>query len=469
MGLRDILVLIPVMMAVPIGFFRPWLGVLSWTWIGLMNPHRLTWAIRDWPVAEGVAISTLLGLFLSQDRRRIPLTFETVLLSLLTVYFTITTIVAWFPDPAWSGWERVMKIYLFTFVTTMLIFRRDRVRWLILVIVFSLGFYGIKGGFFSIVTGGQYRVWGPPGTFIGDNTALGLVLCMNLPLALVAARQERDNKWLRRALYAVFWLSIPAILFTYSRGAFLGLLAVLTPIGWRYKGRVLVLLMVAGLTFYLAENLVPSQWVDRQESTLDYQQDYSAMQRIQAWGVATNIALHRPLFGAGFNFVSGISNSQWLSYANFVGEFYNSKRAAHSIYFEVLGEHGFVAFGLFCTLLFGTFLRLRRLAKRAAYTEETAWIGGYARAVHLALIPYIIAGAFLSLAYFDLFYYLVALSAILHREYAEATAAAVARTADTALLDPELEMQTSQAILAQSAGNGSSRRRSPPYNPRARY
>lgn len=466
MGLRDILVLIPVVLAVPIGFFRPWLGALAWTWIGLMNPHRLTWAIRDWPVAEGVAISTLLGLILTQDRRRIPLTFETVLLGLLTVYFTITTITAWYPDPAWSGWDRAMKIYLFTFVTTMLIFRRDRIRVFMLVVVFSLGFYGIKGGFFSIITGGQYRVWGPPGTFIGDNTALGLVLCMNLPLALVAARQERDNKWLRRALYAVFWLSIPAILFTYSRGAFLGLLAVLVPIGWRYKGRILVLLMVTGLMVYVAENIVPNKWVERQESTLNYQQDHSAMQRIQAWGVATNIALHRPLFGAGFNFVSGVSNSEWLSYANFVGKFYDSKRAAHSIYFEVLGEHGIVALGLFCTLLFGTFLRLRRLAKRAAYTEETAWISGYARAAHLALIPYIIAGSFLSLAYFDLFYYIIALSAILHREYAEVTAAAAVKS--DALPDTELEAQLSQAMLARSTGYGSGRRRSPLHSTRWR-
>lgn len=451
-------------MAVPIGFFRPWLGVLAWTWIGLMNPHRLTWTIRDWPVAEGVAISTLLGLVLTQDRRRIPLSFETVVLGLLVVYFTITTAVAWYPAAAWPMWERVMKIYLFTFVTTMLIFRRDRIRLLMLVVVFSLGFFGIKGGIFSILTGGQYRVWGPPGSFIGDNTALGLALCMTLPLALVAARQE-TNKWLRRALYAVFWLSIPAILFTYSRGAFLGLLAVLAPMGWRYKGRVLVLLVLGGLVFYMADNLLPDKWIERQATTLNYEQDHSAMERIQAWGVATNIALHRPLFGAGFNFTSGISNSRWLGYANFVDEWAHEARAAHSIYFQVLGEHGIIAFLLFCALLFGTFWRLRRLAAQA-HTAETAWIGGYARGVQLSLIPYMVAGAFLSLSYFDLFYYLVALSAILHREYAEATAAAAVQ-ADRALLDPELEMQISQAMLARSAGNGSSRRRSSSYNPRS--
>ncbi|MDN5871940.1 MAG: putative O-glycosylation ligase, exosortase A system-associated [Nitrococcus sp.] len=452
-------------MAVPIGFFLPWFGVLAWTWIGLMNPHRLTWAIRDWPIAQWVAISTLLGLLLTQDRKRIPLSFETMLLGLLVVYFTITTIAAWSPAAAWPQWEKVMKIYLFTFVTTMLIFRRERIRLLMLVVVFSLGFYGVKGGVFSILTGGQYRVWGPPDSFIADNTALGLALCMNLPLALVAARQE-TNKWVRWALYTVFWLSIPAILFTYSRGAFLGLLAVLTPIMWRYKGRFLVLLLIGGLALYTAENLVPDKWVERQETTLNYEQDHSAMQRMQAWGVATNIALDRPLFGAGFNFVYGIDNSQWLSYANFVDEWAHVSRAAHSIYFEVLGEHGIIAFALFCALLFGTFWRLRRLAKQA-YTAETAWIGGYARGVQLALIPYMTAGAFLSLAYFDLFYYLIALSAILHREHADATAAAVAKS-DALLSATELEAQTPRAMPARSADYGSHRSCSPPYNPRLR-
>ncbi|MDN5850859.1 MAG: putative O-glycosylation ligase, exosortase A system-associated [Nitrococcus sp.] len=452
-------------MAVPIGFFRPWFGVLAWTWIGLMNPHRLTWAIRDWPVAQGVAIATLLGLLVARDRRAIPLTFETVLLGLLAVYFTITTALAWDPEVAWVAWEKLMKIYLFTFVTTMLIFRRDRVRLLMLVIVFSLGFYGIKGGIFSIVTGGQYQVLGPPYTFIAGNTNIGLALCLNLPLALIAARLEA-NKWLRWTLFAVFWLSIPAILFTYSRGAFLGLIAVLTPMVWRYKGRVLVLLLIGGLALYMAENLVPNKWVDRQETMLHYEEDDSAMQRIQAWGVAINIALDRPLLGAGFDFVDTISEGRWLSYANFVGKESWNPRAAHSIYFEILGQHGIIAFMLFCVLLFGTYWRLRRLSKRV-HTAETEWIGGYARGLQLALIPYIVAGAFLSLAYFDLFYYLIALSAILQREYAEATAAA-ARKSDAVLSDTELEAQTSRAILAWTADYGSRRGHLPLYNPRLR-
>lgn len=416
MGLRDIVILLPILISMPVALVKPWIGILSWTWIGLMNPHRLSWALTQFPVAQGVAIAILAGTLFTKDRRLPPQGLESFVLFALVVCFTITTAFSWYPQVSWVQWEKVMKILLFTFLTMMLIHEWFRVRMLMLVIVGSIGFYGVKGGIFSILTGGQYRVWGPPGSFIGDNTAMGLVLCMILPMAFYAARAEQ-NKWVRRALYAVFFLSVPAILFTYSRGAFLGLIAVSIALLWRYKIWGAVLLVIGILVFPIVKDVLPEQWVSRQQSTLEYKEDRSAMQRIQAWGVATNIALDRPLLGAGFNFEYAQDTPRWLSYANFVEPWASEERAAHSIYFQLLGQHGVVVLILFVTLLLGAFYRLYKLSTRD-YPAEYRWIALYAKGTQLALVPYMLAGAFLSLAYFDMFYLCVAMSAILNREAA---------------------------------------------------
>ncbi len=415
LGLRGIALLGVLGALIPLAFIRPWTGVLSWTWVGLMNPHRMTWTLEQIPIAMLIGAATLAGLFFTTDRRAPPWTREMVLLAILVVYSLMTTVFAWHPEVAWPGWDRFAKIVLFTFVTTMLIWGRQRIRYLLLVIVGSLGFYGVKGGIFSIATGGQYRIYGPERSFIGDNTSIGLALCMLLPLALLSARQEHV-RWIRWALYAIFWLSIPAIVFTYSRGALLGLAAVAPFLAWRYKRRGIMLLAAAAIAAGGVYQLAPEKWFERQTTIATYEQSHSAMQRIQAWGVAFNVAVDRPLRGAGFNFEEGGNTARWLSYANFVEPWARTARAAHSIYFQVMGELGLVAFLLYMMLLGGTFLRLHRLGKleRDPHYE---WIGTYARAAQIAMVPYLVAGAFLSLAYFDLFYTLVGLSAILEWEY----------------------------------------------------
>ncbi|TQE98717.1 MAG: putative O-glycosylation ligase, exosortase A system-associated [Spiribacter salinus] len=413
MGLRDILVLFIVAGGAMLALGRPWIGVLTWNWISFMNPHRLAWNIQNLPVAQIVGVTTLLGLLFTRERRLPPLRAETVLLALLGAYFVLTTALAWDPVGSMYLLERTLKILLFIFVTMMLIYGWTKVRLLMLVTVASLGFYGAKGGIFAITTGGQYRVWGPPGSFITDNTALGLALCMVLPMTLFAARAE-PKVWLRRALYAVFWLTIPAILFTYSRGALLGLIAVLLVIGWRYKIYGFILIVATAALLLLGQDLLPEHWVARQETTLNYEEDHSAMQRIQAWGVAFNVALERPLLGAGFD-LAGASPDRWVSYANFLGEWNNIPRVSHSIFFQVLGQHGFLALGLFLTLIAVTIWRLGRTA-RTCTEGSVRWIGLYARGVQIALVPYCIAGAFLDLAYFDLFYTCVAFSVILDKE-----------------------------------------------------
>jgi O-antigen ligase len=133
--------------------------------------------------------------------------------------------------------------------------------------------------------------------------------------------------------------------------------------------------------------------------------------------VAWNLARDNPLTGAGFNFEYGNIRDRWLAYGSEEYEWaLRRAQAAHSIYFQVLGQHGFVALGLFLALLVGTWVSLGRLRSRASAHPELGWLSSYASGLQIGLVGYMVTGAFLSSAYFDLAYLYYAFAAILWRD-----------------------------------------------------
>src|SRR5712691_8183252 len=220
--MRDLVVTAAVLGVLPFCFARPWIGVLAWSWLGYMNPHRLTYGFASTlPFAMIVAVATLTGLVFAKDRKPVPLVRETYLLGALWLMYTITTIFALYPEEAWAQWDKVSKVMLFTFITMKLFQDRERLRYLFLVIAFSIGFFGLKGGIWAIATGGGNKVYGPDASFLGSNNSIGLALNMILPFLFILQKDE-PRKWLRRLMQVMFWTSIVAIIFTYSRGAVVG-------------------------------------------------------------------------------------------------------------------------------------------------------------------------------------------------------------------------------------------------------
>ena len=423
--MRDYFLTAIVFMVVPICFAKPWLGVLAWYWIGLMNPHRLTWDFAyTMPFALMIGGATLLGAVITKDRRPIPWNRELVLIALLLAYFTMTTFFSWVPSHAWPELEKVAKIILMTFVATMFIYGKTRIRALLLVIVLSIGFYGFKGGIFTIVNGGAERVQGPPNSFIDGNTFLGLALNMVIPL-LVALAKDEERRGLRWFLYLTATLCALSSVFTYSRGAWLGLVAVLplTLLQLPRKAKLTIFPVVL-LGAFFATALLPEKVFTRADTISNYEEDGSANQRLMSWSVAWNVASRHPFTGAGFEF-EWANDGRWLSYGSdeYRGAMIAANKdsaAAHSVYFQILGQHGFVAFGLYVALLVAVHLTLLRIRTASRRRQDTAWVGTYATGILVGLVGYVISGAFLSSAYFDLAWLYFALTAILAREVAVA-------------------------------------------------
>jgi len=382
---------------------RPFVGVLAWTWVSFMNPHRLSWGVaRTFPVALVVALATLAGVVLSGEPKQLPRNPGTRLLFALWACLSISTALALHSDTALEAWILRSKILLMAILTMTLLKDRERLRWLCIVTALSVGFFGLKGGIFTIITGAQYQVLGPEDTFLGDNTSLALALTMVLPILFYLTR-DVNQKPLRWLLWATFVFSIPAIIGTYSRGGLLGLAAVAMTM-FAKGGRKLfgVVLLTAATVAVIT--LAPQKWSQRMETIGHYQSEASAMARIHAWTLAWRLALARPIFGWG---------PQAMDDKKLYDTYYPESPGrddVHNSYLQLLAECGFVTFAVFAALLGWCLLHLRRLSALFRESPEHTWVATYADMLQVSLIGYVVSAAFLEMAFFDLLYHIVASS-----------------------------------------------------------
>jgi probable O-glycosylation ligase (exosortase A-associated) len=398
--MRDILITLTIFGSIPAILVKPHIGVLVWSWISYMNPHRFAWGFAyDFRFALLVGAATILAWLFSRELKRIPWSGPTFLLIALAIWVSITTIFATYPGPAAQSWERVAKILLFNGIVTLgLMQTKQRINFLIWVIVLSISFFGVKGGIFTLSTGGGYHVLGAADSFISDNNDLGLAMLTVIPL-MRYLQMVSTSLAVRWGLAAAMFLSFIAILGTQSRGALIGMAVLVLLLFLKTRRRFALALGVAA-TLALGFAFMPDSWHARMDTIGSYEQDASAQGRIDAWGYAVDLALERPIFGGGF----GAFRGHTVKRGGAVGY-----RVAHSIYFQVLGEHGFVGLALYLALGVSTFLMGGSIARRARDHPDLAWARDLARMLQASLATFAVVGAFLSRDFFDLVIHLVAI------------------------------------------------------------
>ena len=392
--MRDILIMSIVLLVALVALRRPWIGVLLWTWISLMSPHRYAYGFAyDAPVATIAAASTLLGLLLTRDRHSPFRVAPGVWLLLLSLWITLSWVAGLDLSGDYPMWDKVMKINLMVLVTLALLHSRHHIMAFAWVMTGSLALLGIKGGLFTLLLGGDHRVYGPPLSFVEENNSFGLALVMTIPL-LRFLQQQLPTGWQRHLMTLVMLLCAASALGSHSRGALVAMAAMILLLWWRGKNRfktgvVMSITAVSLLAF------MPSHWTERMVTIDNYQADNSAQGRFDAWRNAWGVAKDYPL-GAGFN-----PNRQELFDRYSDGA---QARAAHSIYFQILGNHGFVGLFLFVGLFGSTYLLAGRLRKQARAVPAAQWCEQLGAMCQVSLVGYFVGGAFLSLSYYDLPY-----------------------------------------------------------------
>lgn len=393
--MRDAIVFLIIFGSVPLIFKRPALGVMMFTWISLMNPHRLTYgAAFNFPFAALIAVVTLAAVLISKHPKPFPRTPVTMVLLAFCAWMTFTSFFALEPSVVWFEWNRVIKTLFMVFVSVMVLNTERDIKQFVWVVAMSLGIYGLKGGLFVLASGGSYKVYGPSGSYIEENNGMALALVATLPL-IWYLRNQVKSKLLSLGLMAMTIFTAISAVGSYSRGALLGGAAMLSFLWLKSKNKVGTGVAVLAMVVIVAL-VMPSQWFDRMNTIDDYKQDDSAMGRINAWHFAINVA-SRNILGGGFNV---FTPRQFAIYAPDPLAFH----VAHSIFFQVLGDHGFIGLAMFITLMVCVWRTGTRIIKFSGNAPELKWAADLARMLQVCVIGYAVSGAFLSLAYFDLYY-----------------------------------------------------------------
>ena len=406
--MRDIVITVIILGLLPFILRSPRIGAYVWAWLSMMNPHRAAFGFsRYLPFSHLVALTTLLGFLFSRERRPFPINSITVTQLLFLFWMSVTSFFAInTTEIVLDRWIFVFKIHVMLLVTLMLIRGREQIERLIWIVTLSVGFYGVKGGIWTILGGGSGRVWGPSGSMIADNNGLGLALVMLVPF-MYFLHQISTKRLIRVAMVVCIVATCFSILGSQSRGALLALvgMAFLLALKGKHPVRVSVLLttlLVSAILF------MPESWTGRMETIGSYEQDSSAMSRIYTWKTLWALAVDRPFVGGGF------ASDNPIVFATYaperVGDYIGgSVLVAHSIYFQALGEHGFPGLILYLLLGIFTWRKAGQLAKQTKDDPEFGcWVPVLMRMVQVSLAGFSVGGAFLSLVYFDLPYYIVA-------------------------------------------------------------
>ncbi len=397
--MKSALVALLVFVWMPFILFKPHVGVLVWNWVSHMAPHAYTYGFASsFPFLVFVGFLTLAGMVVSREPKKFPSHPILIAIMMYALWTIVTYVLGFEPAVGEKKITQFMKMIVFALITAVVMQSPNRLKAFVYVMVASLMFVAVKGGLFTIVTGGGNSVNDGRG-MMGDNNQLAMAMAMLFPLAIFMV-QYPPYKILKWPLIISAFLAPISAIGTQSRGGMVAISAVLFMLLMKSKRKFLLLGLMVPIVIG-AVTFMPDSWKNRMQSTENATDDASFKGRVSMWRFASNIAADHPIEGGGFD----------VFYIPELGPEYMppgfKMRAPHSIYFEVLGEHGYVGLFLFLTMLFTGYYSAGTNAKMFRQYQETEWIGDLSGAIQLSIVGYAVGGLTVNIAAFDLFYHLL--------------------------------------------------------------
>lgn len=425
--MRDIYMLAILPLLIFAIFQRPFIGLGLWIWTALFFPNGWVYgmasSIRYNLLFTGLTICVYL---MSKQKSPLRLGVTGGLVILFLFWTLITTMFGiGLPELAWEFWSRLAKITaLFVFIL-LIIDKKLHLDFFLWCLIFSVGFYAAVEGLKYISSGGSHTLQGMPGHVIGDRNDLALALAMLLPICFYLLGEYGKNSWiLKFGLLGLVTLVITSIIGTNSRGGLVALLAVGGYLFIKSKRKLLFAFLLV-LIGSVMVGVIPDQWFTRMDTIGNVDQDDSFMGRVVAWKLSFILASQH-FFGGGFKALEYFPVWSALSMDFYSYPFFysgsalpdrNSAHAAHSIYFQVLGDHGFIGLGIFVAILALSFLKAGKVANKTRAANGPEWLISLANMLKLSIFAYAVGGAALSFAYFDMIFALFALVIVLEFKF----------------------------------------------------
>ena len=417
--MRDYLLVLILPLLLYAAIRKPFLSISFWIWSALVPPFLWAYGGISTSVRWNFlfAVVTIGSFAINKCNKKPPGNAIFILAVIFFVHCVISSMLnngygpyVWFRfDLFW----RTLLLFFFIAVVIRKEIHFEAVAW---GITLSFGALAMIEGAKFIVSFGGHNIFGLTPAF-NDNNLSALASLMCIPVAIFLARQYKENFYFKNGLYGVAFLNVMFVLGTDSRGAFLGL-AVFCLAYWvksKNKMRDGFFMSLGGL---VALAILSDEWFNRMETIGDAGEDGSFQGRLKSWKLAILMAIRHPFFGGGFDSTftnRGTINSliaewdtlSWIPSATLnVGD---TVFVAHSIYFQVLADHGFLGAMWYGFMILISLKTLSIIAK----TSSVFWQVNLAEMLRLSLIAFLTTGAALSSAYNDLFFALVGMTVAL--------------------------------------------------------
>lgn len=401
--MRDLTLVIMLLSLAWMAWRLPWVGLLGLLFIGILHPQNYAADfMRGFPAYSSLMGVVFLSLGWQLWRQRVfpPLFWDwrLVLIGGIWAWFGLSSYFALNPLPARDKFLELLKTLPPMLLVFVLIDSQEKLRWLLLTIALAIAALILKGGYWAFITGFQDRVYGPYGSAYGGNNEFAIVTTMAIPLFVYWYR-SLQGRWPRFAVGCLIVLGFASALSSWSRGGVLSLGAVAVLLVWQSRNKWLAApLLFAGVGFAYVG--LPDAWFARMETLGAPELEDSAASRMLVWQVGWEYAVNHPWLGAGLQ--------SWILFTPPDAEL----RAWHSAYVQMAVEHGLVGLGLWGFLLIATLFQLSRLIALGR-SVAAPWISDQAAALRASLVAYLVGAAFLSIAYWELLYLLVAAALVL--------------------------------------------------------
>ncbi len=406
--LRTLFVLIIATMGGLAAFRGPFYALLWYLWIAYFRPETWVWSNLISSLRLSLVSGFVLVGLLVFSRERFRFDWRILLMGLFLAQSALSLAVSPHAEFSYPFWVDFLKSTLVSYAIATLVTDVWRLRTVLLVITFSLGFEATKQGWVQLVLnpGGQNFNMLPS---IGDNNgaAIGTLMIVPITLSLANTAQKRWERYLHR--FVAVGVLYRAIV-TYSRGGFLALMAFGT-VHWfrsRWKLRSLLAMCFVGA---LIAPVLPDAFWDRMLTigASSEERDASAQGRLHFWAVAVEMANDRPFTGVGHL----AFNNAYDQY-DFSGGEYGHNRSVHSSIFAVLAECGYPGLILFAANVGAALFTCRKVRKLAAKTPAINELGFYASALEASLVIFMVGGSFVIFQYTEIVWHVIALTMALH-------------------------------------------------------
>jgi len=415
--MRDLLVIFTWIALIPVAFYRAYVGVLLWIWTALIAPNAYVFGFAQ-SISYNKFITgiTAVATVLSREKKTIHWDPTLIVLVIFLFHGTLSYLLSGHNTAAFDIFDKFWKECVLCLFINMLIVDRLKLHSLLVISAIGLGFHGVIEGLKVIASGGAHHIIGLP--TLGDNNQFALAILMILPVINYLSRQSA-NRLVRWGFMIALVLNCLAVVGTWSRGGFIGLAVLALGSVTMAKHRIRSLIVVGGVVLAISA-IASASYFSRISSIEEADTDDSFMGRVLAWEVSFAIARDHPIFGAGFHGVQdpGIFGTyvQKVTIPEIFAHMQlPAAKAAHSIYFEVMGDTGFVGLGLFVSLMVLGFANISRILRFTRHKPDLVWIRDLALTFRLMLIVYGITGAGVSMAYFEFVYVLLTAIAVLKR------------------------------------------------------